>query len=485
MPTTGGVAGGGTAGRGGTAGTGGAAPTGGTNTGGSTGGTTPMGGSGGVPDAGAGGVVDVAGAGGSGGEVGGAGGAGGVGGAEGGVGGAEGGIGGSGGDPSDSGVGGEGGVPSLDMVHLYVGCADNQGSIQSFKTDGSTITPIETNLAGGPVSNAEFSGAEDLMYVAYATGTAPNVVTSIRSYTRTASSGFLTALGTPADVPNDDPGEGGAGGAPSTTAPGPQTLTLDAGEEFMAVPNYFGHTVYIYELNGNGTVGPLVDSDEGGLNAHHAVFSGNNQYLLVPYLGSNQVTVYNFDADAAADDDILTYDSYEVVPGNQPGPRHLALHSNNRFLYSINEKGGSTAGSIDFFEFNQTNGTLESEDTFDSPLPPGYTATNAKNGGEIAIAPNGDFLYVSLRLDGVSNGSIAVFAIESDGSLTFVEQESTRGLTPRHFSISSDGSLLAVGNQGSNTVALFYVDTDSGELRYLSQRDVCASPRFARFADIP
>jgi hypothetical protein len=45
--------------------------------------------------------------------------------------------------------------------------------------------------------------------------------------------------------------------------------------------------------------------------------------------------------------------------------------------------------------------------------------------------------------------------------------------------------LLAVGNQDSNAVAFFYVDTENGDLRYLSTRDVCVSPRFARLADIP
>ena len=43
------------------------------------------------------------------------------------------------------------------------------------------------------------------------------------------------------------------------------------------------------------------------------------------------------------------------------GPRHIALHSNGKWLYSINETAGGTtsaAGSIDFFTVDQTAGTV-------------------------------------------------------------------------------------------------------------------------------
>jgi len=155
------------------------------------------------------------------------------------------------------------------------------------------------------------------------------------------------------------------------------------------------------------------------------------------------------------------------------------------WLYAINETAGGTAsaaGSIDLFSFNQANGDLTPVQTFPVPLPSGYTG--AKNGSEIEIAPLGNFLYVSMRLDNTARGSLVVYSIGANGALTFVEQQSSRGITPRQFSLSSDGKLLVVGNQSSATIELFSVDTVTGALTFVAEQAVCVSPRFARFAEI-
>jgi 6-phosphogluconolactonase len=88
---------------------------------------------------------------------------------------------------------------------------------------------------------------------------------------------------------------------------------------------------------------------------------------------------------------------------------------------------------------------------------------------------------VSNRVDGQANGSIGVFSIaEENGKLTPVEWEDTGGATPRHFSLSPDGKLLVVTNQGSDNMSIFTVDQDSGELDLVKTTDVCEVPFFAR-----
>jgi 6-phosphogluconolactonase len=90
-----------------------------------------------------------------------------------------------------------------------------------------------------------------------------------------------------------------------------------------------------------------------------------------------------------------------------------------------------------------------------------------------------------MRLDYAAEGSIVAYSIDdANGGLTLVEQYGSRGVAPRQFSLSPEGTLLAVGNQNSNTLVLFAVDPDTGRLDFLDDRDVCASPRFARFATI-
>ena len=143
----------------------------------------------------------------------------------------------------------------------------------------------------------------------------------------------------------------------------------------------------------------------------------------------------------------------------------------------------TTVGTLDFLAVDQTAGTMASVATFDVPLPAGYSG--AKNGSEIEIAPAGDLLFVSMRLDNKATGNLVSYRIDqTSGALTLIEQESSHGVTPRQFSLSKDGKLLLVGNQNSNTVAVFRVDPATGDMTFASDRDVCASPRFAKLAAV-
>ena len=133
------------------------------------------------------------------------------------------------------------------------------------------------------------------------------------------------------------------------------------------------------------------------------------------------------------------------------------------------------------FSVNQTSGAVAPVMTYTVPLPTGYTGL--KNGSEIDVAPAGDMLFVSMRLDSAAEGSLVSYMINATtGALTLIEQESSRGVTPRHFSLSKDRRLLVVGNQTSNTVAVFRVDPVTGAMTFAADRDVCFSPRFARMA---
>ncbi len=211
--------------------------------------------------------------------------------------------------------------------------------------------------------------------------------------------------------------------------------------------------------------------------------SPNNQrFMLVPYLGSNQIKVYAYEQATGK----ISLGSTVAMPAASSGPRHLALHSNGQWLYAINETAGgaaSSTGTIDFFSFDQATGSLTPAHSYPVPLPGGYTGL--KNGSEIEIAPSGKFLYISMRLDNVAPGSLVVYSIARERR-THVRRtaELSRG-SLRGSSVSrATVGLLVVGNQGSATVELFSVDTASGALTFVAEQPVCVSPRFARLAEI-
>jgi 6-phosphogluconolactonase len=85
---------------------------------------------------------------------------------------------------------------------------------------------------------------------------------------------------------------------------------------------------------------------------------------------------------------------------------------------------------------------------------------NGQNtGGHVELSPSNQWVYASNR----GHNSIAAFSVSGDGSLTLIEQELTRGQTPRDFDIEASGKFLIAANQDSETLAVFRI-TDTGAL---------------------
>ena len=109
-------------------------------------------------------------------------------------------------------------------------------------------------------------------------------------------------------------------------------------------------------------------------------------------------------------------------------------------------------------------------------MPSSYTGNNS--GAEIVVAPSGRFVYASNR----GHDSIAIFAIDqSTGVLTPVGWESTKGRTPRFFTLDPSGAHLYAANQGSDTVVIFRVDQTSGRLASTGETIKVATPTTIAF----
>jgi 6-phosphogluconolactonase len=395
--------------------------------------------------------------------------------------------GGAGGTPSAQagaapiGEAGQGGttssIPTTPLM-LYVACADTTGSIQQYTLDREawSVAPVGTYTTGVSNSWATLNADQDRMYVCSRTEG------RITTLSRDTMTGALTVLGNPVAVPMQPRGATGQGGAPATTNPATQVVTLDPSEQYLLAANFNANYVYVYDLARNGAVGSMVESADDGLQSHQVVFVPGSRRgsLLVPYRGSDLLATYRFDD---SDGSLRLAHTEEVDDDGTDattGPRHLVFHPTERdWVYVVNE----VAGTIDLFTYSDTNGTLTLESSVSS-VPSDYTSAD-KFASEIAISPAGDFVYVSNRYgtsaDVTAEGSLGVFAVDADsGELAAVEFEGSHGALPRHFMLSSDGTVLVVGNQNSNNIAVFSVDTQSGELTYRFSRDVCGTPFFVQ-----
>ena len=142
-----------------------------------------------------------------------------------------------------------------------------------------------------------------------------------------------------------------------------------------------------------------------------------------------------------------------MAPG--AGPRHLALHPNNKWIYVVNELNST----VTFVK----KGNLEIQQSI-STLPETYKQHNSC--ADIHISPDGRFVYASNR----GHNSLVIYEVnEENGKLKMHGHQSIFGRTPRNFSITPDGNYIVVANQNTNNLVSFLRDNNSGLLQFIDQ----------------
>jgi 6-phosphogluconolactonase len=242
----------------------------------------------------------------------------------------------------------------------------------------------------------------------------------------------------------------------------PTHLAVDGSGRMLLAVNYGSGSVAAFAIAKDGRLSEVTTFDQhqgssvvkdrqDGPHAHAVVFSPDNRFALVADLGLDEIFSYRLDPSKAAFTS-NTPSFTKVSPGS--GPRHLVFHPNGKLLYANNEINSTVTA----FAYDAAAGSLREVQTV-STLPAGFRGNNST--AEIQTDAAGRFLYVSNR----GHDSIAVFAIDpAKGTLTPVEHVSTRGKTPRNFSLDPSGGYLFAANENSGTVVLFRVDANTGRL---------------------
>lgn len=242
----------------------------------------------------------------------------------------------------------------------------------------------------------------------------------------------------------------------------PCHLTVDKTGKWVIVGNYSSGTLSVFPVNKDGSLdsaSSVIQHEGSGVNSerqegphvHEAVLSKDNRYLFVPDLGIDKLTIYHFDAKTGAVTPAhIPY--VETQPGH--GPRHIAFSPDNKYAYLLQE----LSGTISVYQCDK-NGELDLIQDIPA-LPPDYTGPVGS--AEIAVAPDGKFLYASNR--GESN-TIAIFKINrKSGQLNIVGFQSTLGKIPRNFNFDPSGKYLIVANQESDNIIIFKRNQQTGLL---------------------
>lgn len=354
----------------------------------------------------------------------------------------------------------------------------NGRGIHQFRVNRETgeLTPAGITESGTSPSHLAINAAGTRLYSANETDRQGDKKEgTVTAYTIAKSDGSLQPL--------NSVRSGGAG---------PTYVSLHPKGRHLFVANYFGGTVAVLPVRDDGTLGDATDvkvdaGTVGPTKANNAppgsfAFSGHDRthahmiqtdpagrFVLHIDLGLDRIYVWRFDEKTGA----LTANDPPFValpPGD--GPRHVSFHPNGRWLYSIQEEGSTVV----LFDYDATAGRMTARQTL-STLPPGFAGSNFCS--EILVSKDGKFVYCGNRL----HDSIGIFAVGTNGTLTYKGEEWTRGNYPRSFEFDPTGRFLYCCNQRGDNVATFRVNHSTGGLTFTGQYTAVGNPSCVVFLD--
>ena len=241
-------------------------------------------------------------------------------------------------------------------------------------------------------------------------------------------------------------------GKSSTGGAAPCHLIVDRSGKWLLAANYNGGNVAVMPILPDGRAGEAKEiafqgsgpnPRQKGPHPHEIVELAGN-LVLVPDLGTDRIARYRLNPENGR---LAPADPAEIRLPPGSGPRHLTVSADGTKLYVASE----LVNTVTVFAESRMVQTV-------SLLPPQVKGSNTA--AEIAIHPNGRYVYASLR--GADN--IVVFAIDPSTGLLTPKGRVRTGASPRFFMIDASGKWLLAAGQDSNTITIFGIDSATGTL---------------------
>ena len=243
----------------------------------------------------------------------------------------------------------------------------------------------------------------------------------------------------------------------------PCHVSIDRSGKLAFVSHYGSGSLAVLPISENGWLGDvsqLIKHTGKGVNTerqdaphvHSAVVSGDNRLLYVSDLGTDKVHIYQIDAQQGTLTPAPATPYLGVSAGS--GPRSIAVHPQDEWLYSIKEMSSTVAR----FRRDRQSDTVELVEDDVSFLSETYSGE--RSGGDIHLDARGQYLYVTNRGD----NTLATFSVGDDGMLMHRDLQYTGGDQPRNFLIDEPSQYALIGHQESDLITIFKRDADSGKL---------------------
>jgi 6-phosphogluconolactonase len=244
-------------------------------------------------------------------------------------------------------------------------------------------------------------------------------------------------------------------------------LSVQASGQYLFAASYTSGDFQVFRILDDGSIGALTDNFQSvgngtgpnpdrqeGPHAHQILTDLDGNHVFGVDLGADKVNVWNLDPGGTLIPNTVPF--APIASGS--GPRHMAFHADRQHAYVLSE----LASSVTVFDYDPVRAAFSWKQTI-STLPPDFTGTNTT--AEIRIHPNGRFLYNTNR----GHNSVTMFQIEPEsGELEVIGWESTRGEWPRGMNIDPSGTFLYAANQNTDNIGVFRIDPINGRLQFNS-----------------
>ena len=227
-------------------------------------------------------------------------------------------------------------------------------------------------------------------------------------------------------------------------------IITDRTGRFLLGASYLGNKLTIYPIDTDGHIVEKTTADHPTPGRNRTASSSMKRTSIATRrcLGGDVVMEWNFDP---ANGTLSPNGPGAVHTKPGAGPRHLALHPNERFALS-DHRDHRTIGA---YAIDPAAGTL-TELQFVDARPTGFTAQPAA--ADLHVTPDGRFLYGSER----KTSTLAGYQHRPEkGTLTPIGHWPTEK-TPRGFNIDPRGRFLLSVGLDSNAMTVYHIDRQSG-----------------------
>ena len=242
----------------------------------------------------------------------------------------------------------------------------------------------------------------------------------------------------------------------------PIHVTVDITGTHVLVAYNIPSSIQVYSLNPDGTIGALVKQPstlDTGIYAHQVRVNPSNKTVFLVTRGNGPtkdkpedrgaVKIFNY-----VDGVLKNLASIAPNGGVNFQPRHMDFHPSQPWVFLSLER----QTQLQVYHLTK-DGSLDAVPLFtkDSIANPAKKAP-LQNSGTVHVHPNGKFVYQATRsagsdasgkaIFGGGENSIAVWGINSQtGEPTLLQNADTRGAEPRTFALDPSARMLVVGNQ--------------------------------------